>query len=70
MEHSGWINENRMRQEVEVLEEMLRSLLQNDFFANKQWIVKYHEMESKVKTGEMLAYQAAEELFREFRASI
>jgi hypothetical protein len=44
--------------------------LQNDFFANKQWIVKYHEMESKVKTGEMLAYQAAEELFREFRASI
>lgn len=70
MEHSGWINENRMRQEVEVLKEMLRSLLQNDFFANKQWIVKYHEMESKVKTGEMLAYQAAEELFRDFRASI
>jgi hypothetical protein len=48
---------------------MMRSLLQSDFFTNEHWLAKYHEMESKVKTGEMLAYQAAEELFREFRSS-
>jgi LAO/AO transport system kinase len=69
MNHSGWLTENRKRQEVEVLEEMMRSLLQSDFFANEHWLAKYHEMESKVKSGEMLAYQAAEELFLGFRAS-
>jgi LAO/AO transport system kinase len=70
MNHSGWLIENRKRQEVEVLEEMMRSLLQSDFFSNEHWLVKYHEMENKVKSGEMLAYQAAEELFLGFRANI
>jgi hypothetical protein len=46
----------------------MRFLLQSDFFTNKHWLAKYHEMESKVKSGEMLAYQAAEELFLGFRA--
>ena len=68
MNHSGWVTENRKRQEVEVLEEVMRFLLQTDFFTNKNWLAKYHEMEVKVKSGEMLAYQAAEELFQGFRA--
>jgi LAO/AO transport system kinase len=70
MNHSGWLTENRKHQEVEVLEEVMRFLLQSDFFTNKHWLAKYHEMESKVKSGEMLAYQAAEELFQGFRSSI
>jgi LAO/AO transport system kinase len=68
MEHAGWITENRKRQEVEVLEEMLRSLLQTDFFSNKKWMDMYREKEAQVKSGNILAYQAAEELFQEFRA--
>ncbi|MFM6935536.1 MAG: methylmalonyl Co-A mutase-associated GTPase MeaB [Flavobacteriales bacterium] len=68
MNHSGWLEENRKRQEVSVLEEMLRSLLQADFFANNHWMELYHQKEAQVKSGSILAYQAAEELFREFRA--
>jgi LAO/AO transport system kinase len=70
MNHSGWLTKNRKHQEVEVLEVVMRSLLQSDFFANEHWLAKYHEMESKVKSGEMLAYQAAEELFQGFRSGI
>ena len=68
MEHTGWITENRKRQEVEVLEEMLRSLLQADFFSNKKWMDLYREKEAQVKSGIILAYQAAEELFDAFRS--
>ena len=68
MEHTGWITENRKRQEVEVLEEMLRSLLQADFFSNKKWMDLYREKEAQVKSGNILAYQAAEELFEVFRS--
>jgi LAO/AO transport system kinase len=68
MEHTGWITENRKRQEVEVLEEMLRSLLQADFFSNKKWMDLYREKEAQVKSGNILAYQAAEELFEAFRS--
>jgi hypothetical protein len=47
---------------------MLRSLLQADFFSNEKWMELYHEKEAQVKSGNILAYQAAEELFQEFRA--
>ena len=68
MNHSGWITENRKRQELAILEEMMRSLLQSDFFSNDQWMEKFHSVEERVKSGNLLAYQAAEELFQEFRA--
>jgi LAO/AO transport system kinase len=68
MNHSGWITENRKRQELAILEEMMRSLLQSDFFSNDQWMEKFHAVEERVKSGNILAYQAAEELFQEFRA--
>jgi putative protein kinase ArgK-like GTPase of G3E family len=68
MNQLGWLEENRRRQEVEMLEEMLRSLLQADFFSNEKWMELYHEKEAQVKSGNILAYQAAEELFQEFRA--
>ncbi len=68
MNHSGWITENRKRQELAILEEMMRSLLQSDFFSNDLWMEKYHAVEEHVKSGNILAYQAAEELFQEFRS--
>jgi putative protein kinase ArgK-like GTPase of G3E family len=68
MNHSGWITENRKRQELAILEEMMRSLLQSDFFSNDQWMEKFHAVEERVKSGNILAYQAAEELFQEFRS--
>ncbi|MEN9700098.1 MAG: hypothetical protein RLZZ301_1296 [Bacteroidota bacterium] len=67
MESTGYLQENRNRQEVAVLEEMLRSLLQSEFFANENCLSRYHEMQEKIKKGEILAYQAAEQLFQDFR---
>lgn len=64
---NGWYDENRRLQEISLFRENLSYLIQQEFFGNNKWKIKFLLAEQKVANGEFLAFSAAKQLFLEYQ---
>ncbi len=64
---NGWWEEHRKQQDKYWLREALKELILHEFFGDSNNVKRMKEMEEQVVKGEKGSFDAAEELYREFR---
>lgn len=64
---NGSFYENRKEQDKHWLSESLKELILADFFEDKDMMTRLENMKKKIASGEITSFQAADELFKEFK---
>jgi LAO/AO transport system kinase len=63
---NGWLTKNRHQQDIAWMKETLNELILSGFYSQSGFEIKYEKIKQAISSQQMSAFEAAEELYRDF----